>query len=85
MGNGELTITNNNITALEIEAARGYVKTATAMGFSRTMATHAVITALLSFASSEFDSIYAGTQTEERAVRNVRRALDTVGQLLDES
>ena len=78
-------MTDKNITALEIEAARGYVKKAITMGFSRTMATHAVITAFLSFASSEFDSIYAGTQTEERAVRNVRRALDTVGQLLDES
>lgn len=76
---------DKNITALEIEAARGYVKKAITMGFSRTMATHAVITALLGFASSEFDRIYDGTQTEEGAVRNVRQALDTVGQLLDES
>ena len=76
---------NNKLTALEIEAARGYVEKATTMGFSRTMATHAVITAFLSFASSEFDRIYDGTQTEEGAVRNVRQALDTVGKLLDES
>ena len=78
-------MTNNNITALEIEAARGYVNKAITMGFSKTMATHAVITAFLGFASSEFDSIYAGIQTKEGAVRNVRQALDTVGQLLDES
>ena len=32
-----------------------------------------------------FDRIYDGTQTEEGAIRNVRQALDTVGQLLDES